>query len=234
MERNLSSFSVGYMEHLSQAAAHSKHILQRLEQVENNQTSLDLTTATLQEHFQELMADCHHDLASLRPDANRAERQSRADHVQVAQQGPQGGGDDNAALLALKMAGRSPAISPHFAKIGLDAKLTRVGTVQAAFTELNAELEAWRGTVYGLDRATHRPLCNLIRSRLPPDLITAPRYEELDAAPKLQAADTYAAFKDALLQVVIQLDIGTSSHLDFIQKQRQGQRTVIQHISSHR
>jgi hypothetical protein len=65
--------------------------------------------------------------------------------VQVAQLGLQGGGDDNRALLALMMAGRSPAISPHFAKIGLDPKLTRVATVQAAFTELDAELESWRG-----------------------------------------------------------------------------------------
>ncbi len=52
--------------------------------------------------------------------------------------------DDNAAILALKMARRSPTISAHFAKIGLDPKLTHVGTVQAAFLELDAELQSWK------------------------------------------------------------------------------------------
>jgi hypothetical protein len=85
-----------------------------------------------------------------------------------------------------------------------------------------------------LDRPHHRALCKLIRSRFPPDLLSALRYEGLEAAPALAAADKYIQFKQALLQVAVQLDIGTSPFLEYIQNQTQVARTVIQHITALR
>jgi hypothetical protein len=248
MEKNHKSLLAAYFEHVHQVSVFSKQVEPRLCALENEQNSTDICVRELQDQFdarqaadisvrelpaqfQVLKADCQQDLASLRRDVYRAERQVRADNVQAAQLGPQGEGADQKAIMALKMAGKSPISLSHFSKIGVDTKISRVGMASVAFTELEAELETWEGTVYGLDRANHRPLCNLLRSRLPPELVTSILYASLDAAPRLQAADTYAEFKDALLQVLIQLDLGTSSHLDFIQKQRQGPRTITQHIT---
>ncbi len=158
------------------------------------------------------------DLTALRREGYRQELRLRADHVHEAQLGPQGGdpydhggGEDKMAALALKMAGKSPTSLPYFSMICVDSKTSRVGAAAAAFTKFEAESRTWHGTVYGLDRVGQRPLCSLLHSSLTPDLVTEILYAPLEAAQRLISANTYAGFKEALLQVLIELDLGTSS-----------------------
>ncbi len=221
LEVNHRSLDAAHVEHVHQVSGFSKQVVNELK----------TTDISIREVQDGLLQMAQMDITALRRDGYRAERQVRADNVHMAQMGPQGDGDDKQALVALKMAGKSPISGSHFAKIGLDPKISRVSMAAAAFTALEGELDTWEGTLYGLDRANQRPLCKLLRSHLPPDLVTSIRYASLDAAPRLMAADTYDGFKNALLQVLIQLDLGTSSYLDFIQKQQQGNRTVTQHIT---
>jgi hypothetical protein len=223
MEVNLRSLDAAYVEHVHQVSVFSK-------QVGNELKTTDINLREVQDGLQMVQ----HDITALRREGYRAERQVRADNVQMAQLGPHGDCDDKQALVALKMAGKSPICVSHFAKIGLDPKISRVSMASVAFTALEGELDTWEGTLYRLDRANQRPLCKLLRSHLPPELVTSILYASLDAAPRLMAADTYAGFKNTLLQVLIQLDLGTSSYLDFIQKQHQGNRTVTQHITQLR
>jgi hypothetical protein len=238
MEVNFQSFNAAYFEHVHQVSVFSKQVEPRLCDLEHEHKTTDIIVREIQDELQEHKVMGQQDITALRREVYRAERQVRADHVQAAQLGPQGGerysqggGDDKKAILALKMAGKSPVSLSHFSKIGADPKISRVGMASLAFTAFEAESHTWQGSVYGLDRVDQRPLCNLLRSSLTPDLVTEVLYASLEAAPRLLAADTYAGFKDALLQVLIQLELGTSSHLDFIQKQRQGPCTVTQHIT---
>jgi hypothetical protein len=208
-------------------ADNSRNVEERLSQLEEDQA----TVATLQQSVTEL----HQDIVSLRRELYRVEGQARGERIQLAQQGPIGGaaGDDN-AVLALKLAGRSPSISSHIAQIGQSPKITRVASVLAATAELNMELATWKGTPYGLDRATHEPLCRLIVSRFPETLVSELRYNTTFSSAGLKHPTNYHKMMQALLEVAMQLDQGTASTLEYIQQQHQGSRTIIEHITAMR
>jgi hypothetical protein len=227
LEANIRSLTVAHHHNLNQQATHAQRVDERLGQVEEDQATVAI--------LQQTVTDLHADIVSLRRDLHRVEGQARGERVQLAQQGPIGGAaSDDQAVLALKLAGRSPSISAHIAQIGKNPKITRVASVLAATTELNMELATWKGTPYGLDRATHEPLCRLIISKFPDTLISELRYNTTLSSAELKHPTNFHKMMQTLLAVAMQLDQGTATTLEYIQRQNQGSRSIIEHITAMR